>query len=400
MVIDAHTHLGLNEFCDDGTEVFEYELQNNPDDFIRFMDNHGISKAVVLPIPGNNYNSKLSNNYLFEAMVKYPGRFIPFCKLDGDLAINLMCRSFYGAKYHMVYEKYSKRELTKYYKEMEYYGFPLIVHANFKNKSKQIHNILSIAPKLQIIVAHMGRGHIYTDEMVYDLIDEFKGNTNVYFETSTVGRIQVIEYACKTIGSNRLMFGTDYPFGKAWFKNMYDYNDEVEPITEASISVDDKYNLLCGTILSIAEKCDECRKQFFVRPIIPNDVEIMLRKISNLTKDDIKLLALEKKMGLLKNCIRKCNHVYVALFENEIVGFFRESGRANNSYMLEEIVVFNEFRGNGYSKKIMDYFIKFFPNAFAKTHANNVKINSLLSEYGFEQDNGKRIINWTRNDRR
>ena len=110
--------------------------------------------------------------------------------------------------------------------------------------------------------------------------------------------------------------------------------------------------------ISIYEKYDKYKKQVFVRPINTNDVEVMLQKISNLSNDDIKLLALDKKMSLLKNCIRKCNHVYVEVVGNEIVGFFRESGRANNYYMLEEIVIFNEFRGNGYSKKIMNYFIK------------------------------------------
>lgn len=33
----------------------------------------------------------------------------------------------------------------------------------------------------------------------------------------TGGRSNVIEYDCKIIGSNRLMFGSDYPFGRAWF---------------------------------------------------------------------------------------------------------------------------------------------------------------------------------------
>lgn len=109
MKIDAHTHLGLNEFCKEGTEQFRYDLQNEPDDFIRFMNKNGIDKSVILPIPGNNYDSKKSNDYLFNSAQKYPNRFIPFCKMDSNLAVNLMCSGFYGAKYHMVYEKYSEK---------------------------------------------------------------------------------------------------------------------------------------------------------------------------------------------------------------------------------------------------------------------------------------------------
>ena len=87
--------------------------------------------------------------------------------------------------------------------------------------------------------------------MVYELIEEFKNVPNVYFETSTVGRSNVIEYACKIIGSNRLMFGSDYPFGRAWFKNTFNYNDEVDFIIDANISEDDKYNIMHKTILSL-----------------------------------------------------------------------------------------------------------------------------------------------------
>lgn len=398
MLIDAHTHLGSNSFCDNLNDVFKYELQNNPEDFIQFMNKNGIDKAVILPIPGNNYDSKKSNDYLLQAVVKYPNRFIPFCKFDKNLAVNLMCNGFYGAKYHMVYEKFSKKALIDYYKTLEYYGFPLIIHAKFRNKPKQIHDILSIAPKINLIIAHMGRGHIYTDEMVYDLLDEFKNYPNVFFETSTVGRSNAIEYACNTIGSNRVMFGTDYPFGKAWFKTAFSYNDEIDTILESKISEEDKNNIMWRTISTLISKCDENRPQVYVRPLIPEDKNELISKISDLSNADIKFLALDKKMNLLKDCICKCNHVYVAIYNNEIAGFFRESGRPNNTYMLEEVVIFNELRGRGLSKILLNYFIKFFPNSLAKTHADNEKINSLFTEYGFVPDKGKRIINWTRSD--
>lgn len=84
----------------------------------------------------------------------------------------------------------------------------------------------------------------------------------------TGGRSNVIEYDCKIIGSNRLMFGSDYPFGRAWFKNTFNYNDEVDFIIDANISEDDKYNIMHKTILSLIEECDECRKSFYVRPVV------------------------------------------------------------------------------------------------------------------------------------
>ncbi len=396
MIIDSHIHLGLNSFCKQDSKRLEYDLQNNIDDLLSFMNCHNIDKSVVLPIPGNDYDSSKSNDYLCQASNKYHDRFYPFCKLDNNLSINLICNNFYGAKFHMVYEKFSNKVLEKYYKELEYYGFPLMIHAKFADKISQIYNILSIAPKLKIIVAHLGRGHIYTDEMVEEILTEFRDNQNVYFETSTVGRISAIENACNIIGSNRIIFGSDYPFGKAWFKDGYVYGDELSLILNAKISKEDKDNILYKTMLSLMDKCDKSRKKVLIRPVVKEDKEQLFSKIATISDYDKKLLALDKKMQLIKENIRKCRHVFIATCENEIVGFFRESGRLDNSNMLEEIVVFDGFRGKGYSKKIMDYYTKFFPKSFAKTHSNNIKINKLLSEYGFVGDNGLKIMNWSR----
>lgn len=397
MFIDSHTHVGLNDFCKEGTEPFKYNLQNTPEDLLSFMNENCIDKSVILPIPGTNYDSKKSNEYLYQAAKSYPDRFIPFCKLDKELAVNLMCKGFYGVKHHMVYEEISKKELTKYYTELAYYGFPLIVHAKYAEKSTQINRILNIAPNIRIIIAHMGRGHIYTDEMCRDLLDEFKDNTNVYFETSTVGRSGIIEYACHTIGSERLMFGSDYPFGKAWFKDKFLYSDEYEPIKQAKISEEDKKNIFSGTLMTLLSECDDRRNAFFVRPIAADDRDELKSSIAALSKKDRTFLALDKKQKIVNECIRKCNHVYIAVDNNEIVGFFRESGRPNNTTMLEEIAVFDKYRGKGYSKLIMKYFTMFFPASYAKTHTSNKVMNELLLKFNFIPESGVRITNWQRN---
>lgn len=397
MFIDSHTHVGLNDFCKEGTEPFKYDLQNTPEDFISFMDENCIDKSVILPIPGSNYDSKKSNDYLYQATIKYPNRFIPFCKLDSELAINLMCKDFYGAKHHMVYENFKKKDLHKYYSELAYYGFPLIIHAKFADKINQIKSIISIVPNLKIIVAHMGRGHIYTDEMCRDLLDEFKNNSNILFETSTVGRSGLIEYACHTIGSNRLMFGSDYPFGKVWFKNMFLYSDEYDSIRNANISEEDKRNIFSGTISNLLYNCDERRKGFYVRPIVSSDKDILKSLIATLSEKDRAYLALDKKINIVSDCIRRCKHIYVAIDNNEMVGFFRESGRPNNTYMLEEIAIFNNHRGKGYSRLIMEYFTMFFPASLAKTHTSNKVMNRLLLKFNYIPDSGVRITNWERN---
>ena len=399
MIIDAHTHLGLNSFCDPKTEPFKYDLENTPENLIDVMNRFQIKKAVILPIPGDNYDSKLSNQYLFEAKLKYPNRFLPFCKVDDDLVNNLMERGFYGAKFHMVYETYKETKLNSYFKILEYYGFPLIIHAKFANKSDQIKKILSVAPNIKIILAHMGRGHIYTDEMIDDLLYEFKDYNNIYFESSTVGRSRMIEHACEILGANRVMFGSDFPFGKAWFKDSYLYSDDLNTIYNAKITEEEREWVFGNTILSIIQEVDMRRSGFCVRPVFQSDVQTILDKIYELSEEDRRFLAFNSKKTLIKQKIKERKHVFVAVENGNIIGLLRESGRLNNKHLLEEFIVFKDFRGMGYAKKMMEFYCTFFPNSLAKTCTNNMRMNNLLSHFKFTKiKEGQRIIDWTHNN--
>lgn len=394
-VIDAHVHLGLNEFCADETKRFKYDLENRFEEYVKYMEANGIDKAGVLPMPSGDYDSVLSNGYLIEAARAYPDKFIPFCRMDKFLWENIVFNGFCGAKFHMVYERHSAERLESYYKILEYYGAPLIVHAKFADKPKQIRDVLNIAPNLKVIVAHMGRGEIYTDNGVEEVLRAFEGDSNVYFETSTVGRKSIIERACGIVGSERIMFGTDYPFGVAWFKDMYSYYDEVSVVRNANIAHEDKENIFEGTAQSIFKAAAARKEGLIVKPV--GDMgDMVWELLHKLDKTDINYLAINKKWDTVRRDLRNKRHVYILSDGDEIVGYFRESGRNNGFSMLEEIVIFPEYRGMGHSKRIMDFFVRFFPKSYAKTHSKNVAINGLLTKYGYVGDGGQRIINWTR----
>lgn len=396
MLIDAHVHLGLNDFCKENTEKFQYDLENKFKDQINFMDRHNIDKAVVLPMPARNYDVTECNNYLLEATSKYPERFIPYCRMDKELQNNIAINGFYGAKFHMVYEDHSAAKRALYFKLLEYYSVPLIIHAKFADKPSQIRKILELAENIKIIIAHFGRGHIYTDEGVEELLREFAGNENVYFESSTVGKQRAIEVACNIVGSKRVLFGTDYPFGRAWFKKLYLYGDEIDLVKNAAITSEDKDNIFFGNVLRLCEAADERKKGAVIKPV-GNDWEKVLEMLRSLDKDDINYLAIDKKWDIVRRDLKSNRHAYVLYDNEEIVGYFRESGRENGFSMLEEIVIFPRYRGRGYSNKIMDYFVKFFPKSYAKTHSKNHKIIGLLEKYGYLRDvNGSRIIIWSR----
>lgn len=236
-IIDAHVHVGLSEFCKKEKTDFNYNLNNDYRNFIHIMDDNEVEQAIILPIPHKDFDPYLSNEYLLSAYKEFPDRFIPFCRIDDKIEENFR-RGFKGAKVHFLYEEIEIDQIENALLFLESIEVPIIIHALFFNKVKQVNKILKIAPNLKIILAHMGRGNIYTDEGVIENAEALKKQDNVFFETSTVGNINAIEKTCDIIGDDRVIFGTDYPFGRAWFENkrVYDYHDEIALFKNTNLS--------------------------------------------------------------------------------------------------------------------------------------------------------------------
>ena len=102
-LIDAHMHIGKNSFCDVENCDFNYDLCSTYDEIIELMNINKVNKAIVLPIPHKDFNTEITNGYVFEAYQKYPDRLIPFCRIDEHLEENLN-KGFRGVKLHLLYE--------------------------------------------------------------------------------------------------------------------------------------------------------------------------------------------------------------------------------------------------------------------------------------------------------
>ena len=105
-IIDAHIHLGLPEFCPVEETDFKYNLCCTYKDAISIMDSNNVKRAIALPIPHTQFDSKRANAYILEAFHYNPERFIPFCRIDDELEENLFYKGFRGVKLHLVYENF------------------------------------------------------------------------------------------------------------------------------------------------------------------------------------------------------------------------------------------------------------------------------------------------------
>lgn len=392
-IIDAHMHIGLQSFCDNENSEFQYDLCSTYDEIIKLMDASGVDMAVILPISHKDFNTQKTNDYVFEAYQKHSNRLIPFCRIDEHLEENIG-KGFRGVKLHLLYEEVDIKKIKKELQQIEDANIPIIIHAKFANKVKQVEQILKYAPNLNIILAHMGRGHLYTGEQTIDNALAFKKYPNVYMDLSTVGDLQSIINVCEILGYERVIYASDYPLGKNYLGEKYSYSDELDALKQ-NLSHEQSELIFHENI----ERLLNLKNDIYVRRAKKADVESVMEMFNSISSEDQKFLAYGNKASLIRQIVRSERHCYVAMYENRIVGFLRESGRPEGYSLLEEILVLPEYRGKGVATRLMSHYHRAFYKNMAKTNASNYRMRNMLSKNGYvaENPNAPRIINWVRN---
>lgn len=392
-IIDAHMHIGLPSFCENKNSEFQYDLCSTYDEIIELMDANDIDKAIILPIPHKDFNLEKTNNYVFEAYKKHSDRLIPFCRIDEKLGENID-KGFRGVKLHLLYEEVDIKSIRSELQQIEDANIPIIIHAKYVNKVKQIEQILQYAPNINIILAHMGRGHLYTGEQTIDNALALKRYPNVYMDLSTVGDLQSIINVCEILGYERVVFASDYPFGKNCLGKKYRYIDEIDAL-KRNLSHEQSELIFHENV----ERLLNLKNDVYIRRAKKADVESVMGLFNSISKEDQKYLAYSNKASLIRQIIRSERHCYIAVYDNMVVGFMRESGRPQNYSLLEEILVSPEWRGKGVATKMMNYYHRAFHKNMAKTNALNYKMMNMLRKNGYVAENpdAPRIINWVRN---
>ena len=217
MIIDGHTHLGLESFIVKvipdwklRKPAFQVKMENTPENLIPSMDRAGVNRSVVFPFPLEEVDSVQANSYVLEQSREYPDRFIPFALLDSEPE-RWIDEGCFGFKQHFLLapERFDPKQI---YRTIEHSKRPLVAHFSTGRALEQARTILKIAPGLKLVIAHMGRQVPNTGEGVLDLVRALKDEVGVSFETSTVYDSRTIRTAAEIVGPERIIFGSDYPF--------------------------------------------------------------------------------------------------------------------------------------------------------------------------------------------
>jgi len=259
MKIDFHTHIFPKAVQDDrhlyfdGEPAFKllYANKNSrivtAEQLIMAMDEDGIDKSVVFGFPWKHESYfKQNNDVVLEAVSKYPDRLIGLCCLDPfhenseKEAERCLDAGLSGlgelAFYESGFDTETIKQLSPIMEIARQKNNCVMIHTNepvghdYPGKTpvslKEIYDMLKCFPDNKIVLAHWGGGIFFYHMLKKEAKDVLK---NVYLDTAASLYLydeRIWEMACEIIGSEKILFGTDYPLLPAnrYFKQMKNTN--------------------------------------------------------------------------------------------------------------------------------------------------------------------------------
>lgn len=242
------------------------------DTAIDLLDKNNIEKAVILQ---GNYLG-FQNLYAYEAMKKYPDRFIAACTYDPfsanrefiakhlfeDLGFKIMkleCSN--GSGFMANHNTFSLdcEEMKEIYDKASKYNLTLVFDIGRPgNNCYQVDTLAKICkkyPNINFVICHLLAHQINQMDLLKENLPKFK-LPNVYFDIASVinnTKPEIFPYptassylleAIKIVGSNHIMWGTDMPSGIT--RDSYKHNIEWV-LNNPSISYEDKENIFYKT---------------------------------------------------------------------------------------------------------------------------------------------------------
>ena len=247
-IIDFHTHLGTSKaaFYEEKGEKALSNYCKNTSKLIECMDKNKISKSVVFSVPMIPHKQKNANYEILD-LISGNNRLVSFAYIDPrleespDLLEELIEKGCRGLKLHPICHGYVVSHSLCYpaIEVAKKHNLPVIIHTSW-GEYGEIRFIAKLAQDfkdLQIVIAHLIE---YKD--IFTLIPKYE---NVAVETSYSTHPRRIRQAVDVLGSERIIFGSDFPCNDTGF--------ELYKIQNAHISDSDKENILYRNALRLLD---------------------------------------------------------------------------------------------------------------------------------------------------
>jgi hypothetical protein len=225
-IIDCHTHCNLMSHVLSITkQAYNHMLSTFPG----FSLEESATWNKIL-YPGKNVRTlrfpkvfkgichKKANDYLLAQSPEYDR--VAIFGLPEDIDYTIKKLSSPGVSALKMYYSYLKPVATEIYqffppdilKVAEEKSIPIVLHLPFQiNKCiAQVHKLISDFPNLKICLAHIGDTYVLPPGL-REILKSLKQFPQVTFDTAYVSSVDVLEIALRTVGINRILYGSDSP---------------------------------------------------------------------------------------------------------------------------------------------------------------------------------------------
>lgn len=209
-IIDGHIHIGK------WSSIF-FDYETTVEQAIEIMKSSGIDSAVCLPADATPniklYNDIKSQNeftFYFAAWINPED-----CDLDNFLEVNMKGISLFKFHPSVQRRKITDESYKKYIELAIENNKPIVVHCGRWKEIASYKYTLELTkkyPELKIILAHLGGDQ---PGLYLECAKEVKNlnSKNIYLGTESVREFYFVNQVVKTVGADRVIFGSDYNLG-------------------------------------------------------------------------------------------------------------------------------------------------------------------------------------------
>jgi predicted TIM-barrel fold metal-dependent hydrolase len=255
LIVDFHTHLFPRTIREHRERYFSGEpafelLYASPKsrmagarEIVATMDEQGVDVSVIFGFPWKHMDiARQHNDYIAEAVVRFPDRLKGFCCLDPcplEAAAevercldNGLCGVGELAFYKSGIECVIVDSMTPVMDLCRERNVPVMIHTNepvghqypgkTENTLLQIYDLVKRFPDNKMVLAHWGGGIFFYSVLKKEVKDALR---NVFYDTAASPFLydpEIYRMAIDRVGVDKILMGTDYPLIKPqrYFREM------------------------------------------------------------------------------------------------------------------------------------------------------------------------------------
>jgi uncharacterized protein len=253
-VFDAHLHCPA-----ESGELWQWH-RVTPDfkEFVAYLDRAGVQRGIInsqrCQENGKPSEFIAGNREVARYVEQYKGRFLGACVVNPlfiDEALREMeeCRKKFGfvwvgelCNYMEPHYEYTLKEFELLVDQAVKLGMVLDLHTELE----EMEYIIARYPRATIVFPHFGDDHEYSH--IFKRIDAVAKSPNCYLDTSGRGheRMGLLEYAVKSIGEDRVLFGSDF--------SINDPSTVIARIDHSYLTEAQKRKILAGNLRALLRK--------------------------------------------------------------------------------------------------------------------------------------------------